>query len=293
MSTQQAEAAAVMEAAQRFAAVEVIDLGGQKVLSVPDGREIVSTKSFEDERLAAPERRRGCAVFTELESFVSWTRRFADEDSVIFADVHGKAPKLTAVIDYHRQTAKGEPRFGQHRGVYTFPISDEWTRWTTLGELSQAAFAELLEERITDVLDPSNAGEGARGFAAELGFGLATQSTLLALAKGLSVHVDQKVTNAQNLSSGEMQLTFEESHRDAKGDLLKVPGGFLIAVPIFRGSDLYQVPVRLRYRVRSGAITWRIALHRATESFEAAIRGACDRAASATELPLFFGTPEV
>lgn len=291
--TQQAEVAAVIAATREFSDVQVIDLGDQKVLSVPTGRALHSTKPFEDLRRTAPERRKGVAVFTELESFVMWTRRFADADSVIFADVHNGAPKLTAVIDYHRQTADGEPRYGQHRGVYTFPISDEWTRWTTLGDLTQAAFAELLEERITDVLDPSNAGEGARGFAAELGFSLATQSTLLALAKGLSVHVDQKVTNAQNLSSGEMQLTFEETHRDTKGDLLKVPGGFLIAVPIFRGSDLYQVPVRLRYRVRGGAISWRIALHRADESFEAAIRGACDRASSATELPLFFGTPEV
>lgn len=138
MSAQQAEAAAVMEAAEKFSRVEVIDLGTQKVLSVPHGRTVVSTKKFEDERRFSPERRQGTATFEELTSFVAWTRRFADEDSVIFADVAGKAPKLTAVIDYHRKTAEGLPRFGQHRGVYTFPIADEWKRWTTLGELSQA-----------------------------------------------------------------------------------------------------------------------------------------------------------
>lgn len=293
MSAQQAEAAAVMEAAAKFAAVETIDLGTYRVLSVPSGRQVISTKKFEDERRDAPERRQGTATFEELTSFIAWARRFADEDSVIFADVAGKAPKLTAVIDYHRKTAEGLPRFGQHRGVYTFPIADEWKRWTTLGELSQADFAELLEERIGDVLDPGSAGDGARGFAAELGFGLATPSALLTLAKGLSVHVEQKVTSAQNLSSGEMQLAFEETHRDAKGDLLKVPGGFLIAVPVFRGSDLYQVPVRLRYRLRSGVLTWKLSLHRVNEAFLDAVKGACSTAASATELPLFYGTPEV
>ena len=69
-------------------------------------------------------------------------------------------------------------------------------------------------------------------------------------------------------------------------------GAFLLAIPVFRGGDLYQIAVRLRYRVQGGAVSWSFELHGADRSFDHAFREACEDARARTELPLFYGQPE-
>ena len=206
-----------------------------------------------------------------------------------------RAPRLIAVLDYHEQTAAGAPRFGAHRTEYAFPLSDEWKAWSSIvgKELSQAAFAEWLEERIADVMNPEGLGVGTLELAQALGIQLAGPTALLALSRGLSVRVDQKVTQAVNLSTGEASIGFEETHRDKDGGgPLKVPGGFAIALPVFRNGETFSVVARLRYRVREGAVLWRIVLHRADAVFDVAFREACAKAETETGVPLFYGQPE-
>lgn len=112
-------------------------------------------------------------------------------------------------------------------------------------------------------------------------------------ARGLAVTVDSKVTNAVNLATGEGQLSYAEEHRDAGGQSLKVPGALLIAVPVFRSGFAYQIPVRLRYRVKDGNVTWTLAMYRPERYFDDAFMGACERVREETALPLFVGSPEV
>ena len=55
-----------------------------------------------------------------------------------------KSPSLLAVYDYNHGGEKGDPRFGQHRASYSFPLSDEWQAWMRAGALeamTQEAFA--------------------------------------------------------------------------------------------------------------------------------------------------------
>ena len=295
MDEDKRDAQAIIDVVRELAGAETVSIGPKggerEVIAYPKGVEVRSIKPFLDEYLEQPERMKGTARHTTLSSFCDHVKRFADEHSAIFADDDPRNPRLLAVLDYHAPDA---PRWGEHRARYDFPVSEEWQAWTGVRVgLGQRDFGEFLEERIGDVLEPANAGETVKAFAEQLGCTLATPSQLMGLARGLSLRVNAKVTQAMNLSTGEVQVAFEETHQDKdnKGPL-KVPGGLAVGIPVFRGGDGYKLPVRLRYRVRNGEITWLLSVHRADRAFTDAFERACDEAAAATGLPLFRGTPE-
>ena len=295
--------------------VSLADPNGRKVdvLVLPSGLKAHAIKQFVDEYATRPDRRKGTARLEDLASFIAHANRFKDGDSALFACSTRSAPSLTSVLDYHEAngpeqvlgvdgavightTAQraGDPRFGEHRGVYAFPLSDEWQTWTAQNKkpLGQAEFADFIESHLLELADPVNAGAYATDVALGLGCSLAGPSKLLELSRGLSLRVGSLVTNAANLATGEAQLTYQTTHTDDGGAPLKIPGAFLVAVPVFKGGAPYQIPARLRYRVREKAISWFFELHGADRVFDHAISEACDAASKGTGLPLFRGSPE-
>ena len=162
-----------------------------------------------------------------------------------------------------------------------------------LEAMTQEAFAELIEDRIGDVMKPEEGGDMIKEFAVNLGVELANPQRLMTLSRGLKVNVSSRVTNATNLeASGEGQIQFTEEHKSEAGDILRVPGGFALAIPVFRLGDLWKVPVRLRYRVKGPVVTWTVGLHRTDLTFATAFKQAVETTAADTGLPLFFGKPE-
>lgn len=278
------------------------------LMAIPKGMSLVDLKPYQDARRERPERIQGTARLTTLDSFIEHVKRFADPESALFAIDDPKAPKLLAVFDYHEShdrpkgegehpasvENRGDARFGAHRAEYAFPLSDEFVAWRSVADkaLTQAQFAEFLEDRLVDVVAPEEAFTSIRDLAAQLGIELAGPSVLLTLSKGLAIRVDQKVANVINLSTGEAQLHFEETHATKDGGSLKVPNGFAVAIPVFRGGVRYQIGIRLRYRVHNGAITWRLLPQRIEVVFADAVGEAAVEARMLTGLPLFFGTPE-
>lgn len=286
-------AQAIIEAARKFGDVQTITGAGVNLASVPQGRTLVSLKPFLDELRAAPERKRGKAMLQTIGSFVDHVNRHKDADSVMFADIESAAPYLLAVYDYNEAGPEGAPRFGQHRAVYPFPLSDEWNAWEAAGGAGfrgQQAFAEFLEDRIMDV--SADAGASVTALAEELGLTLATPRKLLELSRGLTINVAARVANHQNLSSGEGQLVFQTEHRDEQGAPIKVPGAFAISIPVLSGGPAYKLPVRLRYRVKDGSVSWAVSIERVERAWKIALEESCAFAAKETGLPLFYGTPE-
>lgn len=274
-----------------------------QVLAVPQGMRIEAIKGYLDAYRTEPERARGTAVLGDLESFIAHALRGKDKDSVLFArpglieENTVRAPAIEAVLNYNSPNVddKDAPRFGDHRSRYDFPFSEEWKTWVKWNgkQLPQEVFAALIEDRLADVGDPDAASDELSAFFFErLGVEFATPQKLIELSRGLSVHVGQKVRNAQNLASGEAQVQFVEEHSDEAGKPLKVPGAFLLAIPVFQFGALYQVAARLRYRVAGGGITWFYELHRVDRIFDHAFREACKKAEDETGLPLFMGSPE-
>jgi uncharacterized protein YfdQ (DUF2303 family) len=298
MSDTEAEAIAglVVEAQRKPQTIDIEHDGLEaEVLLVPNdcgGYHQHSVKALLKEYRDAPERRSGTAKLTTLESFVAHTKRFQDEDSQVFMDRSG--PRLLCVLDYHRKGSSGAPRFGVHRGEYMFPLSDEWKAWNghNATPMAQNTFAQWLEDHITEIADPAAAGDGAKAFVELLSCGFASPSKLLEVSRGLELHVGQRVKQHVRLGTGEISMAFEESHSDAGGAALKVPQAFLLALPVFRQGELYQIPTRLRYRVNQGVIAWSFEMHRAPAILDHALNEACQTVAEETGLDVLEGLPE-
>lgn len=290
------DAEAVIEVVERLSKVETLNVGdGRLVLAVPNGKRLEPVKQYLDAYLPRPERATGTASFSRLDSLIAHAKRHRVSESVLFCDE--RAPKLVVVYNGHheaRDDGAGNAGFGDFRAVYSFPLSEQWQAWqrAATSSMSLAEFAEFLEDRIIDVLDPADAGDVAAEMAKKLGITYASPSALMALSRGLSVHVKHKVAEHRNLSTGEAQLQFTEEHTDTAGNQLKVPGGFVISIPVFHHGPRYRLPVRLRYRVHGGQTTWFLAPHGADLAREDALDESVNRAAQETELPVFYGTPQ-
>jgi hypothetical protein len=278
---------------------------------IPWGVDLKDVESLLAPHRQRPKRRRGTASFTDLDSLIAHANRFKGPDSALFAIDDRKAPQIISVINYNQAGFEGAPEFGDHRGHYHFPLSDEWKAWAEVDGkmLDQGEFAEFIEDRIGDVTaapteaaDPSFArgrtdGEGQRAsnladLQKLLGGTWAGQSTLMEMSKGMKINEGARVKQAVNLQTGEVQVQYETEHRDQDGAPVKVPNMFLIIIPVFHNGPLYRIAVRLRYRLREGRISWAMQMYRPDLVFDDAFKEGCNRAAQATELPLFIGKPE-
>lgn len=287
----ESDAAAVITAVAELVEASLIDLDDvHSVLSVPKVANIVSVKPFLDEYRQAPERIVGTAELTTLDSFIAHVKRFGRSSSAVFAGRN----QLEAVYDYHNSTKElgPEPAFCRHRATYAFPWSDEWKAWTAIDGLSrpQQAFAEFIEDHVADIT--AAADEDSKAHFGELGFKLASPAQMLAMSRGLAVRVETEAVARPNLSTGEIEVAYKEEHKDSAGQPLRVPGGFLLLIPAFEDGVLYRVPVRLRYRVQGGKVTWTTLMHRRAAVEKDAKKDACARVVDETQAPLFYGEPE-
>jgi uncharacterized protein YfdQ (DUF2303 family) len=254
------------------------------------GGELVPLEAHIDIWRFLPERRAGTARALAIASFIDLVNRHKDDHSAIFANTDWKAPSFVAVIDYH-QTG-GEARNLGHRITYDFPLTDEWRAWRgqDLVVMDQGEFAAFIEERIAELSSPAEAerGEFERLFQSKF----ATPAELIQLSRGLQVKVGVNVKQARTLQSGESEVVFEESHHDAAGNKLIVPGLFMLSVPVFFRGHPVRLPARLRYRAGS-SIKWVYQLYRPDIFVGGRIEGEMEHVRKATGLPVYEGAPEV
>ncbi|MBB3996909.1 DUF2303 family protein [Aureimonas pseudogalii] len=261
-----------------------------------DEPRLVSVKAFADEWRTHPPFRIGQARALTLESFIALVNRQKEADSAIFCDSDWRKPAMTAVIDYHASDDDRDATeigAGKHRVHYAFPLSEEWKGWIK-GDgvpMSQQDFAEMIEDRIGDLVAPEDAwaARAERDFQTRI----ANPAQMLTLSRGLEVNVEARVKESKVLQSGEGSLVFEETHKDSSGAAIKVPGLFMLRIAPFFMGDPVEIPVRLRYRVRAGAIIWIYQIYRPDQSITEAVRAAMQDVRAKTELPVFEGAPEM
>lgn len=251
-----------------------------------------SVKDFIDAYKTNPDRKKGTAQVDTRDSFTELVNRHKTDDSAIFADTNWKKPSLTAVIDYHEAKSGGAADNLSHRVKYEFPLSDEWQTWiaSNANSMSQEEFAYWIEDRIPDLASPTDAerNEWEPHFKTKF----AVPSELITLSRGLKVNVDSEVKNSQNLQSGEGEVTFNETHRDADGKPIIIPGLFILAIAPFVMGEKVTIPVRLRYRVRQGKVNWWYEIFRPDTFITERVRDDLATVATATELPVYEGKPE-
>lgn len=247
---------------------------------------------FEPYRLH-PDRKIGQAVAQTFEAFCELTNRHKTGDSVVFADANWKKPSFTAVIDYHEAKSGGAAADGGHRVFYPFPLSEEWQAWVASNgiKLSQEDFAHFLEDRISELSSPTE--EERIWIERDFALTVATPSQLVELSRGLQVNISSKVKQTNVLASGEGQIVWEESHLDAAGKPLKVPGMFILSIaPFFMGEKM-RIPVRLRYRAAGQAVIWFYQIYRPDQFVTEHVRNTLFEAREKTGLPAYEGTPEM
>lgn len=272
---------------------------GVKALVIRAGNDVRAlSPSLFDLYRDKPLHRAGTATMLALDSLIDHVNRFKDEDTVVFADDNRERPSLTAVLDYHRIGATSDPRFGKHRSIYAFPLSDEWKAWNKAdGEaMGMVEFAAFLEERIIDVLyveDEDGLPEDVRRMLTAVGGGaIATPNKLMELARGLQINEAAIVQEAINLQTGESIVRFQTEHTDSAGGPVKVPSLFLVAIPVFNNGPLYRLAARLRYRKTGGKIVFWFDLWRTDRTFDHAFSEAVERVKAETDLPVLIGKPE-
>lgn len=336
MDIKSGDAAAIIEAAREGQESKVITIEHEGVkaplllLAKGNGAfDLHNVKGTIDAYRANPERRTGTAKMLELASFIDHANRFKDDDSAIFVSNNPKQPSFLSVLDYHEAVnpetpasvkllppdatnrpadlsgRDALPRFGVHRGSYTPEFSDEWKLWTgnDAQGLSQASFAALIEKGARDISDVASFPEErlsemaawyARRFGGKQSAGefYASSETMLALAEGLTITVEERVIDVESRNDGRKAVAFDSNTRAT----IDVPVAFLLALPIFRGGDLYEVPVRLRFFVRSKDDTkrleWRLELYGADRVIAACVAEMGKQVKTKTGLPLFVGSPE-
>lgn len=273
---------------------------GNAIGFMPRGMEAVNLKPLMEQYRTAPERRKGTAVFTDLDSFIAHAIRFKDADSAVFADDDEAKPSFTSVIDYHRAGHDGDPRFGGHRGHYAPALSEPWKAWANVEgkALSVGQFSAFLQDRLADVIDPptdgrSDADAKLLDIVAMFGAGgFAGQSRLLELAKGLRVRDTQEAVSVNNIQTGEVEIAFKSTHSDMNGAPLVVPTAFLVGIPVFHRDAPYRMVIRMFYRMVDGKLVWTVKRYRPDIIFEHAFMEACARITAETTLPLMRGKPE-
>lgn len=263
------------------------------VAFLPMGLKAVSLKPYLDEYLTRPERVKGVATLSTLAGFVAHVRRSARPESAIFADTANR--QLVAVYDYHTPAAEGLAGWCQHSAVYPFPMSRAWKAWAAIDgkQMDQGTLAEFVENHAHEVIDPKDdAAKAAGDSLTKLDLRVASPSQVLTLSRGLEINVSSKIVESKVLATGDTRVIFEEKASGSNGAPLDVPGGFVVAIPVFDGDAPFALAVRLRLKVREGRITYTLALLGAEDAMRAAFDEAIKRVASETGVATFDGTPE-
>jgi uncharacterized protein YfdQ (DUF2303 family) len=219
-----------IEALVRSSTVHVPESSGAEVgfVVIPDGHTLKDIEHLGK----SPRRIRERLEFNTVESLIDYMKAWATDRSVIFANDKSRA--LAAVIDYHKKDTM--PAWADHRASYTAKFSRELLAWQGNDgkPMPQIAFAEFIEDRIADVVEPKGADLLER--ALKLQF----------ITKGV-------FGSAVRLQSGEFQLTWSEEQE--KGTV-ELPEKIAIGIPLFHNGKSYKIPVRLRYRLGEGKVTF-------------------------------------
>jgi hypothetical protein len=190
---------------------------------------------------------------------------------------------------------KDSARHAEHRALYEFPKSDEWIRWTALDGKwqSQEEFASFIRDNVMCVGMPEKAMKTANEIADKLEIKFCSAQRLMTLSKGLKVTANIDHEEKVNLQTGEATLFFKEEHVETEtGQKLDIPGGFLINIPIFTGSDPWQLTALLEYKRNTNKrLSWRYSLYRFDHAFEAAVKHEAQRVKNATGLAVLLGKP--
>lgn len=243
----QTEAAAVAEIAREAIDPQMLGFQSPKdgdlpILALIRHKNLVSEIFDARDYLPRPTRVKGDRALYTLDDFLAYVRTH----ELPASDSNGEQPwnphillrrdeLLARCIFDHREgdLAAHEEATASHRLVFSKEI-EPWRqkaeRW-----MSQLEFAEWIEDHELEFVKPSSA-------------------EMLGLAQKFEASTSARFSSKHNLATGEIDLSYKLENNEQ--GTVKVPDEFTIVLPIFKGGERYQLPMRLRHRCRDGAVTF-------------------------------------
>jgi uncharacterized protein YfdQ (DUF2303 family) len=194
-------------------------------------QQLKDLEQFDDQ----PRRVRETLEAYSTDGLLQYLDRHAQEDTVLF--VHPTKGRVGAVIDYHSPAQGGgagsTPSWCEHKVRYDPTLSDALCAWKRKHDqlLKQLEFAEHIEERLEDILDPSH-------------------SRVLEAAQNMQAKRNVDFESGQSLA-GSDDVTFHyKEETEVKGEMT-LPKTMTIGIPIFRGGPRYKLDLRVRWQIKS------------------------------------------
>lgn len=245
----------------------------QPFVTVPEG---FIVRDLED-MLPAPVRKRGNVTTTDTDSFIFYTKKHGSlDDCTVYADIDTEASKcsLVAVINDH---GADKAQWQDHRCHFSPRLAVEWDRWTGKNKvaMTQTDFATWLEDNLGDVVSVP---------------GMPTGAEILTMALGFEANSDKRLRSKINLQNGSVQFEFVEDETKETRTSMKVFERFTLGLPVFDGSNsAYPLDARLKYREKSGSLTFWYELIRPDRAFKQAVDEELIKIKDATGFPIIKG----
>jgi uncharacterized protein YfdQ (DUF2303 family) len=183
------------------------------------------------------------------------------------------------VLDYHKAGAAADPRWGQHRSVYTCPLAEQWKLWNAQSgvKMLQDAFADFLDANMADLASPAP------------GASYPQPADVLTMARNLIIRSKGTFERSTNPTTGEATLVCKNEN-DASST--KIHRAFLVGIPVFEAGASYSVEALIRMEMSSGRPVFSYTLNQPQLTKRHAFGEVRAAVKEQTELPLFVGSPE-
>lgn len=207
-----------------------ITAGGERTLEMhpylinPITGEPVSMEKF----MQKPLRKRDHRGFQRTEDFIAYVNRFKKENSSIYVD------GLAVIAELDHCADVTAPVWGDSSAKIAFAMTTGMKRWLDNSgkELGQTQFADLLEERAVDIVNPDSA-------------------TMIEIAQALHVAKNSAVSSVIRQGVNH-HITFSDEQKVRGGNDADIPSLFEIRLRPFLGSKaVIELGARLRVTIRS------------------------------------------
>lgn len=208
-------------------------------LIVPSGFTAIHAERFQDE----PSARRGKLGARSLASFVDYVNHYGNADeSIVLGDIEDRG--FLAILDWHNYDDPDLAGWGDHRVSLSLERTPALVDWMAInGRLvSQANFAEFIEEHLEHIASPSAAD-------------------VLTVATTLSGKRNIEYTSGVRLDNGDTQITWNEKTEAKTAGDLRVPSEIKLRLPVFRGCEeetTFDFRALFRYRINEGQLRYEV-----------------------------------
>jgi uncharacterized protein YfdQ (DUF2303 family) len=245
-------------------------------VAVPDGWNLQDTEALD----ACPRRKKSTVSLDDDTGYIDYIKRHGAPDlTTIWCDADYEKGRIgyTCVLNDHAGDEGGQ-EWRDHIARFTPAQSVEWKRWIDKDGkvMDQLEFATFIENNLADIATTE---------------GLPSGTDMLHMSTNLEITQDSSIKSAIRMQSGGVRISYIEDENAETAKFMEVYSQFAIGIPVFRGSDAYQVNARLKYRLNGGKLKFWYELIRADKVMEASAKSLTVKIQEQTTFPIFHGNP--